>query len=66
MTKKKMKKTVIIGIVMFYILSCSVLLLIIEDNLEVKFRSQLSNLIGRNYVENLAGFFDYIEIDSKE
>ncbi len=66
MTKKKMKKTIIIGIVMFYILSCSVLLLIIEDNQEDKFRSQLSNLIGRNYVESLAGFFDYIEIDSKE
>ena len=66
MTKKKMKKTVIIGIVMFYILSCSVLLLITGDNQEDKFRSQLSNLISRNYVENLAGNFDYIEIDSKE
>lgn len=66
MTKKKMKKTVIIGIVMFYILSCSVLLLITQDNQEDKFRSQLSNLISRNYVENLAGNFDYIEIDSKE
>ena len=52
MTKKKMKKTIIIGIVMFYILSCSVLLLITQDNQEDKFRSQLSNLISRNYVEN--------------
>ncbi len=66
MTKKKMKKTIIIGIVMFYILSCTVLLLVLEDNQEDKFRSQLSNLIGRNYVENLAGNFEYIEIDSKE
>ena len=66
MTKKKMKKTIIIGIVMFYILSCSVLLLITEDNQEDKFRSQLSNLIGRNYVESLADNFEYIEIDSKE
>ena len=66
MTRKKMKKTIIIGIVMFYILSCSVLLLVLEDNQEDKFRSQLSSLIGRNYVENLASHFDYIEIDSKE
>lgn len=66
MTKKKMKKTIIIGIVMFYILSCSVLLLITEDNQEDKFRSQLSNLISRNYVENLAVHFEDIEIDSKE
>lgn len=66
MNKKKMKKTIIIGIVMFYILSCAVMLLVIEDNQEDKFRSQLSNLIGRNYVESLAGFFEYIEIDSKE
>ena len=66
MTKKKMKKTIIIGIVMFYILSCSVLLLVFEDNQEDKFRAQLSNLISKNYVESLAGFFDYIEIDSKE
>lgn len=61
-----MRKTIIIGIVMFYILSCSVLLLITEDNQEDKFRSQLSNLIGRNYVESLADNFEYIEIDSKE
>ena len=66
MTKKKMKKTIIIGIVMFYILSCSVLLLITEDNQEDKFRGQLSNLIGKNYVENLAVHFEDIEIDSKE
>ena len=66
MTKKKMKKTIIIGIVMFYVLSCSVLLLVFEDNQEDKFRAQLSNLISKNYVESLAGFFDYIEIDSKE
>ncbi len=66
MTKKNLKKTIIIGIVMFYILSCSVLLLVLEDNQEDKFRSQLSNLIGRNYVENLAGNFEDINIDSKE
>ena len=66
MTKKKMKKTIIIGIVMFYILSCSVLLLVLEDNQEDKFRAQLSNLIGRNYVEGLAGNFENINIDSKE
>ena len=66
MTKKKMKKTIIIGIVMFYILSCAVLLLVLEDNQEDKFRSQLSNLIGRNYVESLAVHFEDIEIDSKE
>ena len=66
MTRKKLRKAIIIGIVMFYILSCSVLLLVFEDNQEDKFRAQLSNLISRNYVESIAGFFDYIEIDSKE
>lgn len=66
MTKKKMKKTIIIGIVMFYILSCAVLLLVLEDNQEDKFRAQLSNLISRNYVESLAGNFENINIDSKE
>ena len=66
MNKKKMKKTIIIGIVMFYILSCAVMLLVIEDNQEDKFRSQLSNLIGRNYLESLASRFDYVEINSKE
>ena len=66
MTKKKMRKAIIIGIVMFYILSCAVLLLVLEDNQEDKFRGQLSNLIGRNYVESLAGNFENINIDSKE
>lgn len=66
MTKKKMKKTIIIGIVMFYVLSCSVLLLVFEDNQEDKFRTQLSNLISSEYVGSIASHFDDVEIDSKE
>lgn len=66
MTKKKMKKTIIVGIVMFYILSCAVLLLVLEDNQEDKFRTQLSNLISSEYVGNIASHFDDVEIDSKE
>ena len=66
MTKKKMKKTIIIGIVMFYIISSAWMLLIYEHDQEENFRRSLSNLVGKNYVETLAGNFEHIEIDSKE
>ena len=66
MNKKKMKKTLIIGIVMFYIISSAWMLLIYEHNQEDKFRSQLSNLISSNYVGTLASNFEEIDIDSKE
>ena len=66
MNKKKLKKIIIFGVLMFYVLSCSVLLLFSEDNQEDEFRSQLSNLIGSNYVESMARHFEDIETDSKE
>ena len=66
MNKKKLRKTVIVGIVMFYIISSAWMLLIYEHNQEDKFRSQLSNLISSNYVGTLASNFEDIDIDSKE
>lgn len=66
MNKKKLKKIIIFGVLMFYVLSCSVLLLVLEHDQEENFRRSLSNLVGSNYVETLAGNFEHIELDSKE
>ncbi len=66
MTKKKMRRTLIAGIVMFYILSCTLLLIVLEDSQEDKFRSTLSSLISSEYIGSLASHFDDVEIDSKE
>ncbi len=66
MTKKKMKKNIIIGILMFYIVSCTIMLIVLEDNQEDKFKGTLSKIISSEYVENMAMHFDDIEVDSKE
>ncbi len=66
MTKKKMKKTIIVGILMFYIMSCALILFVLEDNQEDKFRRTLSDIISSEYVGSMASHFDDIEIDSKE
>ncbi len=66
MNKRKMKKTIIIGILMFYIISSFFMLFILEDSQEDEFRSSLSNVISSQFVEIVADHFSYIDIDSKE
>lgn len=66
MKNKKIGRLIKAGILMFYIVSCTLILFVLEDNQEDKFRSTLSHIIGSEYVENIARHFDDIEIDSKE
>ncbi len=66
MNKKKLKKTMIIGILMFYIISSVCMLLILEDSQEDEFKSSLNNIISGHFVENVADYFSDIDINSKE
>lgn len=66
MTKKKLRKTIIIGIVMFYILSSGLMLSICEFYQEKQTARNISSILSGNYAESTASIFDDIEIDSKE
>lgn len=66
MTKKKMRKTIIIGILMFYIISSGLLLLVIESSDEAKFQQTLYSIIEPDFVENAADAFEDIKAETKE
>lgn len=66
MTKKKLRKAFIIGIIMFYIGSSALMLFICEFYQERQNRRTINNVLSAEYAENIAGNFSDIEIDSKE
>ena len=66
MTKKKMKKTIIIGVLMFYILSSGLMLWAVEFYQEKQTDRNISSVLSGSYAESTASIFNDIEIDSKE
>ena len=66
MTKKKMKKTIIIGIVMFYILSSGLMLSICEFYQERQNDRTISNLLSADYSQSVTVNFEEVETNTKE
>ena len=66
MTKKKMKKTIIIGIVMFYIVASGLMLSICEFYQERQNDRTISNLLSADYSQYVTDNFENVETDTKE
>ena len=66
MTKKKMRKTIIVGIVMLYILSSGLMLSICEFYQERQNDRTISNLLSTNVSQQVTGNFEGVETDTKE
>ncbi len=66
MTRKKLRKAIIIGIVMFYIVASGLMLSICEFYQERQNDRTISNLLSADYSKYVTGNFEDVETDTKE
>ena len=66
MTKKKLRKTFVIGIIMFYILSSGLMLSICEFYQERQNDRTISNLLSADYSQRVTVNFEEVETNTKE
>ena len=66
MTRKKLRKAIIIGIVMFYIVASGLMLSICEFYQERQNDRTISNLLSADVSQQVTGNFEDVETDTKE
>ncbi len=66
MNRKKLKKAIITGVLLFYLVSSLCMLFVLTDSQEKEFRSTLNSVISSEYARSMAGHFDGTETDTKE